>query len=98
DVVLVEAEPRRALEVERLDRLAGRETAERRQSDLDHEATALLEVCGGVLEARDLRLLGRQVHDRVEDEVDERERPVDARRPELADRHRDLRAAGLRAK
>ena len=45
----------------------------------------------------DLRVLRRQVADRVEDEVDERERPVDARGREVADRDRQLRAAGLRA-
>jgi hypothetical protein len=55
-------------------------------------------VRGHVLEARDLRVLGRQVHDRVEDEVGDRERPVDPRRRKVADRDGNLRTAGLGAK
>ena len=47
-------------------------------ADLDHEAAAGLEVRGDVLEARDLLVLRRQVHDRVEDEVGE---PRTSRRP-----------------
>jgi hypothetical protein len=38
-----------------------------------------------------------QVHDRVEDDVGEGERPVDPRRREVADCDRDLLAAGLGA-
>ena len=48
---------------------------------------------GGVLEARDLLVLRRQVPDRVEDEVGERERAVDARGREVADRDLDLAPA-----
>ena len=50
-----------------------------------------------VAEARDLRRLRRQVHDRVEDEVRDGERPVHRRRREVADRHADVLAARLRA-
>ena len=64
---------------------------------LDHEPAAALEMRGGVLEARDLRVLRDQVEDRVEDEVDERELPVDAGRREVADRDVDLVASRLRA-
>jgi hypothetical protein len=45
---------------------------------------------GDVLEARDLPVLRRQVHDRVEDEVGDREPTFDGRRREIADRHTDL--------
>ena len=47
-------------------------------------------------EARNLLVLRRQVHDRVEDEVGERERVVDRRRRKVADRHADRVGAGLR--
>jgi hypothetical protein len=52
-------------------------------------------VRGRVAEARDLCRLRRQVHDRVEDQVDERERPVHRGRGEVADRHADVAAARL---
>ena len=78
DVVLVEAEPR-GVDVERADGLARRKPLELGDADLDHEAPARLEVRGDVAEARDLLVLGRQVHDRVEDEVRDGERPLDAR-------------------
>lgn len=42
------------------------------------------------MEARDLVVLRGQVADRVEDEVDERELPVDAHGGEVADRRHDL--------
>ena len=83
--------------MEEVDRLARREPLEVGDADLDHEAAAGLEVRGRVAEARDLRLLRRQVHDRVVDEIDERERPVHPRRREVADRHADVVAARLRA-
>ena len=44
-----------------------------------------------VAEARDLRVLGGQVHDRVEDQVDDGERPVHPGGREVADRHADAR-------
>ena len=94
DVVLVEAEPRRA-DVERLEGLAGRQSLQTRHPHFDHEAAARLQVRGDVLEAGDLLVLRRQVHDRVEDEVRERERPVDPGRGEVADRDADRLAAGL---
>ena len=68
-----------------------------RNADLDDERTAWVEMGSSVLEARDLGVLRRQVHDRVEDDVDEREASVDPRRCEVADRHRDLAAARLGA-
>ena len=66
-------------------------------ADLDDEAAAGLEVRRDVAEARDLRRLRRQVHDRVEDQVRDGERPVDRRRREVADRDADVLAARLRA-
>jgi hypothetical protein len=77
--------------------LAGRQPPEARNPDLDHEAAAWLEVGSGVLEAGDLLVLRRQVPDRVEDEVGERERIVDARGREVADRHVDVVGPRLRA-
>ena len=95
DVVLVKAEPR-GTHVERPDGLAGWEPLEPRNAHLDHEAPAWLELRGDVLEARDLLVLRRQVHDRVEDEVGDRERPLDRGRGEIADRHADVLGARLR--
>ena len=77
--------------------LAGREPLELGNADLDDEAAAGLEVRRDVAEARDLRRLRRQVHDRVEDQVGDGERPVDGRRREVADRDADVLAARLRA-
>jgi hypothetical protein len=50
-----------------------------------------------IAEAGDLGLLRRQVHDGVEDQVHDRERPVYLRRREVADRHADRLAARLGA-
>ena len=83
--------------MERLEDLAGRQSLQIRHPHFDHEAAARLQVRGDVLEARDLRVLRRQVHDRVEDEVREGERPVDGGRREVADRDADLLRALLRA-
>src|ERR687891_840790 len=47
-------------------------------ADLDHEAAAGLEVRGDAAEVGDLRFLRRQVHDRVEDEVRDRDCPIHA--------------------
>ncbi len=52
---------------------------------------------GGVLEAGDLRVLGRQVPDRVEDQVREREGAVDLRRREVTDRDPDVLGTRLLA-
>ena len=60
DVVLVDA-PSRLAHVEGVERLAGREPLELGDADLDDEAAAGLEVRRRVAEARDLRLLRRQV-------------------------------------
>ena len=78
DVVLVDP-PVRLAAVEDVEGLAGRKPPELRDHDLDDEAAAGLEVRRRIAEARDLRRLRRQVHDRVEDQVHERERPVDRR-------------------
>ena len=53
---------------------------------------------GDVLEAGDLCVLRRQVHDRVADEIRECEGTVDRRRREVPNRHADLLRAGLRTK
>ena len=95
DVVLVEPEVRRA-HVEGLERLPGRKPLQPRYEDLDDEAAARLEMRCGVLEAGDLLVLRRQVHDRVGDEIGDRERGFDRRRGEVADRHADPLRAGLR--
>src|SRR5919106_3480961 len=65
-------------------------------ADLDHEAAAGLEVRGDAAEVGDLRFLRRQVHDRVEDEVRDRDCPIHARGREVADRDADPVAARLR--
>jgi hypothetical protein len=52
---------------------------------------------GGVLEARDLRVLGHEVRDRVEHQVDERELAVDAGAREVAERDLDVLGARLGA-
>jgi hypothetical protein len=62
---------------------------------LNDEAAARLEVRRDVAEARDVRRLRRQVLDRAEDEVSNRERLLGGRGREVADRHADLVAAGL---
>ena len=79
-----------------MDRLAGRKPLQTGDAHLDHEAAAGLEVRRDVAEAGDLRRLRRQVHDRVEDQVRDGERPVHGRRREVADRHADVFAARLR--
>lgn len=71
NVVLVEADTRGA-HVERPDGLAGWEPLEPRNAHLDHEAPVRLEMFGSILEARDLLVLRRWVHDRVENEVERR--------------------------
>src|SRR4029453_14093515 len=77
-------------------RLASRQPLQLRKHDLDDEEPMSLEVRGGVLEARDLRILRSQVHDRVEDDVRERKCHFNTGASEVADRDRYLWAAGLR--
>src|SRR3954466_6843970 len=60
-----------------------------RDADLDHETAARQQVRGGVREDVDLPVLGRDVVDRVADDVDERERPLDAGGGHVPDRDRD---------
>ena len=95
DVVLVDP-PSRLCHGEGVEGLAGREPLQPRNTDLDHETAAGLEVRRRVAEARDLRRLRGQVHDRVEHQVGEGERPVHRGRGEVADRHADSVRAGLR--
>jgi hypothetical protein len=52
-------------------------------------------MAGDVLEARNLSLLGSEIHDRVEDAVGEREHFIDLRRRKVADHDLDLVTAGL---
>ena len=72
-VVLVDA-PVALAGVEHAEGVAGWEPPQFRHHDLDHETAAGLEVRGGVPEAGHLCVLRREIPDRVEDEVDERER------------------------
>ena len=94
DVVLVEA-PAGVADVEGADGLPGRKPPELGDSHLDEEAAAGLEVRRHVAKARDLRRLRRQIRDRVEDEMCEREGPVDGRCREVPDRDADVLAARL---
>jgi len=94
NVVLVETEVLRT-DVERDESLPGRQQPQLRDADLDHEAAAWPEMRCNVLEARHLPILVSQVVDRVEDEVRERESPLDPRRREIADRDRDVLAPGF---
>src|SRR5215831_2138496 len=79
------------------DILPGREPAQLRNVNFDDEAATGRQVGGDVAEAGHLRFLRGQVHDRVEDQVRERERPLGPRGREVADRHADLCAARLGA-
>jgi hypothetical protein len=85
DVVDVEAHPS-GIGAEGDDGLADREVLEVGHAGLDHEPPAAPEVGGGVLEAGDLGVLGDQVEDGVEDQVDEGELPGDPGGGEVADR------------
>src|SRR3954466_12488343 len=73
-----------------LEGLAGRKPPQTWYEHLDDEAAARLEMGCGILKAGDLLVLRRQVHDRVRDEVNDRERAVDRRCREVADRDADL--------
>src|SRR5919201_2011281 len=94
DLVLVDADMALA-HIEDPKRLPEGDALEIRYHHFDHETAAGFEMRGDVLKARDLLVLRRQVHDRVEDEVNERERVVHSRRREVADRHPDLLRARL---
>src|SRR5919199_1353660 len=96
NVVLVESEMRRG-HVEGLKRLAGRKPPKPRYDHLDDEAAAGLEMRRDVLKAGDLLVLRGEVHDRVGDEVRDRERAVHGRRGEVPDRDADLLRARLGA-
>ena len=65
--------------------------------ELDDKTAAGLQVSGDVSEAGDLRRLGREVPDRVEDQVRERKGSLDGRRREVPDRDADVITAGLLA-
>jgi hypothetical protein len=69
--------------------------AERPKWLLDDEASTWGEVCWGVGEHRQLVVLGRDVHDAVRNQVDERERPRDAGCRHVADRDRHCVRAGF---
>ncbi len=64
---------------------------------LDHESPAAAQMRRRVREARDLAVLRGQVEDRVEDEIDERELAVDARRRHVAGGRLDRSARASRA-
>src|ERR671937_1475515 len=93
DVVLIEAEMGGA-DGERLEPFAWRKLSKSRNDDLDDEAAVRLQMRRGVAKASNLLVLCRQVHDRVRDEVGDRERPLDSGRGEVADRHVDLIGTG----
>jgi hypothetical protein len=57
-----------------VDGLAGRQTLQRGDADIDHETAARFQMRGDGAKARHVRLLRREVHDRVAQEVGERER------------------------
>lgn len=94
DVVHVERPPRRT-DVERHGGLARRELAQFGDHHLDDEGATRCEVRRDVAEAVDLCLLGRQVHEGVEDQVGDRERPVHPRGREVAEGHADVPATRL---
>ena len=66
-----------------------------RDAHLHHEASARLEVGGGVGEDGHLPVLGGQVHDGVPHQVDELERAVHPRGCHVADGDRHRCGAGL---
>src|SRR4029078_9658038 len=62
----------------------------------DARAPAGVEVRRRVSEAGDLSLLSGQIHNRVADEIDERDRPLRGGRRKISDRHADVFAAWFR--
>ena len=71
------------------------EASDIRDERLDHEHAAGGEPRGHVAKACDLRALRCQAEDRAEHDVDQRELAFDRDAGEVAERHRDRRAAGL---
>jgi hypothetical protein len=96
DVVDIKRPLRRA-HVKRHDGLPRRKAAQIWDSDLNDETAIGLKVRGDVAEARNLGFLSREIHDRVEDQVRDGERPIHTRRREVADRDTDGVAARLGA-
>src|SRR6476469_2985464 len=94
DVVLVDTPVRRTC-VEDVERLTRRQAPKAGHADLDHEGAAGLEVPRDVAEARDLTFTRREVVDRVEDEVRERESPLRGGGREIPDRDADVLPARL---
>ena len=94
DVVLIESEPGIA-HGECSDGFTGWQPLKIWHPHLDHEATTRLQVSSHVLEAGDLLLLRCQIHDRVEDQIGNREKPIDGGRGEVTDRDADLLSARL---
>jgi hypothetical protein len=92
DVVLLEGHVGRR-RGEHVPRLAGRQALQFGDVVLDDETAAGLEVAGRVAEGVDLPVLGRQIGDRVADQVDEPERRIDAGRGVVADGHADVGVA-----
>src|SRR5687767_6583630 len=91
---LIEAEMSRG-DGECSGRFAGRKLPERRNNDFDQKEAAWFQVRGRVAETLDLLVLGRQVHDRIAQEVNECERPVYLRGREITGGHRDIGSALL---
>src|SRR3954470_14144100 len=96
DVVFVDS-PSRLAHVKGVEGLAGRKEPQSRYAYLNDEAAAGLQVRGDVAEARNLGRLGRQVRDRVEDQICDAECAFHGRRREVADRDADVFAAFLRS-
>ena len=83
--------------IERDDSLARHESLPRRNDDLDHEEAARFQMPRNIEEALDLRVLRRQVHDRVSHQVREGERAIHLRGREVANRHIDVGGTRLGA-
>ena len=94
DVVLVEPQPGIS-HSESPDCLTGRQPLQIRHTDLNDETPTGQKMISHVLEARDLLILRRQIHDRVEDQVGERKTACNSRRGEVTNRHGDLICAWL---
>jgi hypothetical protein len=93
DVVLVDAEVIGG-HVERHEPLDDGKAPELWHHHLGDEAPAVHQMSGGVLEARHLSVLGEQVHDRVEHDVDDTERAVDPGRRHVTAREGDAVTTG----
>ena len=95
DVVLVEPEVRR-FHGEGLEGLARRKPLQPWYEHLDDEAAVGLQMGRGILEAGDLLVLSRQIHDRVREEIGDREPSLHRCGGEVADSHTDLLRTRLR--